>query len=396
MLTKNYALVISMALAGLFLSACRPQDAPAAAPTLAATSAPAPLPIRSDAEASLVPWAVADLAFLTSGQVAEILVAEGDQVEVGDIVARLGNREELEARLANAEVELLAAHQALQLLYDNLPEEQTAALQALNNARAELRDAERKLNGFGLPSEPLDIEVARANVALAKKALDEAEKNFRPYANKPESSLQRATLLNRLADAQEQYDNAVERLNRLTGVIVPDFDREQAETELRIAQSRLALTEQKNARLQDGPDPQDVAAAEARIAAADAALAAARAALTYLDLTATISGTVVAQDLTIGQQVTAGQPVITLADFSQMAAETSDLNEIEVVNVSVGQAVTLIPDALPDLELTGKVTSISQQFEQKQGDITYTARIRLDEIDPRLRWGMTVAVIFEQ
>ena len=396
MFLKRYLIVLFIALAGLFLSACRPQAASETAPTPAATQAPAPLPIRSDAEGSLVPWEVTDLAFLTSGQVAEILVEEGNQVQAGDIVARLGNREELEARLANAEVELLAAHQALQALYDNLPEEQTAALQTLNTARSALRDAERKVNGFGVQTEPLDIEVARANVALAKKALDEAEKDFRPYANKPESSLQRAALLSKLADAQEQYDNAVEQLNRLTGVIVPDFDREQAETELRIAQSRLALAEQRNTLLQNGPDPQDVAAAEARITAADAALAAARAALTHLDLAATIDGTVVVQDLTIGQQVTAGQPVITLADFSQMAAETSDLNEIDVVNVSAGQAVTLIPDALPDLELTGTVQSISQQFVQKQGDITYPVRIRLDESDPRLRWGMTVAVIFEQ
>jgi hypothetical protein len=34
-------------------------------------------------------------------------------------------------------------------------------------------------------------------------------------------------------------------------------------------------------------------------------------------------------------------------------------------------------------------------FEEKRGDVTYTARIRLDNIDPRLRWGMTVATVFE-
>jgi hypothetical protein len=55
-----------------------------------------------------------------------------------------------------------------------------------------------------------------------------------------------------------------------------------------------------------------------------------------------------------------------------------------------------VPDALPDLELTGTVESIDDFFEEKRGDVTYTARILLNESDPRLRWGMTVVVTFEE
>ena len=42
------------------------------------------------------------LSFFTSGQVSEILVKEGDLVKAGDVVARLGNRAEIEASMANA------------------------------------------------------------------------------------------------------------------------------------------------------------------------------------------------------------------------------------------------------------------------------------------------------
>jgi hypothetical protein len=76
--------------------------------------------------------------------------------------------------------------------------------------------------------------------------------------------------------------------------------------------------------------------------------------------------------------------------------ETDNLTEIEVVDVSVGQAVTIIPDALPDVTLTGTVDSIDDFFVEKRGDVTYTARIRVDEIDPGMRWGMTVVVTFEE
>jgi hypothetical protein len=40
------------------------------------------------------------------------------------------------------------------------------------------------------------------------------------------------------------------------------------------------------------------------------------------------------------------------------------------------------------------VDSIADVFEERLGDITYAVRIKLDETDPRLRWGMTVEVTF--
>jgi hypothetical protein len=52
------------------------------------------------------------------------------------------------------------------------------------------------------------------------------------------------------------------------------------------------------------------------------------------------------------------------------------------------------PDALPELELTGVITEISDAFTQSGGDILYTVRIRVNETDSRLKWGMTVETIF--
>jgi len=76
--------------------------------------------------------------------------------------------------------------------------------------------------------------------------------------------------------------------------------------------------------------------------------------------------------------------------------ETDNLTEIEVVDVAVGQVVSIVPDALPGVTHSGTVETIDDFFVEKRGDVTYTARIRLEEIDPRLRWGMTVVVTFEE
>lgn len=394
---KTKTLTLGLLVGGLLLlSACDGQG-----PTPVVTVEPAPtfeIPSVSsgkvEAEGRLVPRTVVDLAFRSSGQVVEVLVEEGQLVEAGGVIARLGNRAPLEAAIVQNEEALLTAQQKLQKLHDDLFEEQTAALEEVHQAREAVRDAERELWGFDVPSEPIDIEVARANVALARRALDKAQRDFRPYENKAEDSFKRAVFLNKLSEAQQKYDDAVRQLNRLTGVIVPAFDLEQAETELSIAESRLALAQERYEMLQAGPDPVEITSAEARIAAAESALTASQAALDDLELVTPLPGTVVDLDLTVGQQVMADQPVITIADLSQMIAETTDLNENDVVEVQVGQSAILVPDALPDLELSGTVERISDRHTERGGDITYTVRIRLDEEDETLRWGMTVLITF--
>ena len=74
--------------------------------------------------------------------------------------------------------------------------------------------------------------------------------------------------------------------------------------------------------------------------------------------------------------------------------ETSNLTEIEVVRISAGQAVTVTLDALPNAPLRGSVSQISPVFAEKQGDVTYTTRIKLADQQPLMRWGMTASVTF--
>jgi hypothetical protein len=45
--------------------------------------------------------------------------------------------------------------------------------------------------------------------------------------------------------------------------------------------------------------------------------------------------------------------------------------------------------------MKGTVVQISQSSFVQSGDVIYTVRIQADEVDPRLKWGMTVEVNFE-
>lgn len=109
-----------------------------------------------------------------------------------------------------------------------------------------------------------------------------------------------------------------------------------------------------------------------------------------------MDGTVAGLSLQAGQQVGAGAPVLTLADFSTWIVKTENLTELEVSEVEVGQKVEVVLDALPGITMAGEVSHISTRFEEKRGDVTYTATIKLEQVDPRMRWGMTAAVRFTQ
>jgi hypothetical protein len=46
--------------------------------------------------------------------------------------------------------------------------------------------------------------------------------------------------------------------------------------------------------------------------------------------------------------------------------------------------------------LKGQVESISSVSQLKSGDVVYPVKIKVLESDPRLRWGMTAAVTFQE
>lgn len=132
--------------------------------------------------------------------------------------------------------------------------------------------------------------------------------------------------------------------------------------------------------------------AEAQVAAAEASLDLASINLGDMELRAPFSGTVIAVEVDLGEEVATDTIIVRLADISQWQIETDDLDELSVVNLDEGDTVTVSFDALPDVQIEGTVIRISQFGEEKQGAITYTAEINLNEFDDRLRWNMTASI----
>ena len=374
---------------GLLLSACG-GGAQAAAP-----STPIPTVIADNvivAEGRLEPVHYVDIAFNANGTVSDILVSEGEQVTAGQVIARLENSEAKQAEVAKAEEDFLTAQQAFNSA-------EVTALSKVAEAHEAVRKAQYELDNFDIPSDLREMSTTEAMAFTAQK-LDEARVKFGPYRyleerlewelkrenpNKLNEVVYRSTAKNykkQLDDAWADYNKAIKWAT--------------LESNLENAQADLAKNQKEYDLLANGSTGSDMAVAEAQYEAARANLDAARAALADVELTAPFDGTVAGLKVKTGETVTPGQVFASVADFSDWIVKTTDLTELDVVDISEGQPVAITLDAIPDQALDGTITLIGQNYSEKQGDVVYEVTVQLNESLPNMRWGMTSEVKFNK
>jgi len=344
------------------------------------------------ASGNVVPAQQAEMAFTLGGNVVAVDAAVGDKVQAGQVLVKLVGSEKLAAAVEAANLELLLAQQARDDLTNNLDADRNRALQAFNDARQAVRDAEKRVSNLGGVVDQTDIDLAHTQVIFARNDLEDAQDKFDRFANYPVDNLQRARAQVFLSDAQKKYDQALRNYNRLTGS--PDtFDRQQAATDVEIAKNQLILAKNDYDKLQVGPDPALVSAAEERIRNAQAQLAASQAALADLELRAPFAGTVGKVNIYSGEWILPGESILTLANLDHLQVKTTDLSERDVPSVKIGQPVTVFVKAL-NQNVTGKVTQIAPLADTLGGDVVYQTTIDLDTQPEGLRAGMSVDVQF--
>ncbi len=309
-------------------------------------------------EGRLEPIHYTELALNANGLISEVLMAEGDTVAAGDVIARLKSNEAqtLEAAQAKAAQELTAAYQ-------------------------EVRDAQFKLDNFDVPSTFAGMTPSEAVEAMLVK-LDKARADFEPYKNINDRNLQ-------LTEAQQRGDEVVSGTAKIYKKALDDawanyrkaIQWLEFESAAQNANSRLVLAQRDYDALQDPSFSEDTAGT--------------RAALANAEVRAPFPGIITDLNLKVGEFEASGQPVVTIADTSSWIVKTTDLTEIDVVNIKEGQPVTVKLDAFPGVEFKGNVLSIGENYSENQGDVVYEVTILLTDKDAAMRWGMTAVVTFE-
>jgi multidrug resistance efflux pump len=384
---KHIFVLCLVIFAGYLLSAC------GSSVEAAAESTPIPTVVADNAiiaEGRLEPVHYVDIAFNANGTVSEVLVSEGQQVKEGDVIARLENSEAKQAEVAKAEEDFLTAQQA----FDGA---EVTALGKLAEAHEDVRKAQYELDNFTIPSEIRDMSTSDALIYTADK-LEQARVNFEPYRYLEERLA--AELKRENPSNPDVYRSTAKNYKKQLDSAWADYNRAikwaTLESNLENAQADLAKSQKEYDLLSSGGNSDEKALAEAQFEAARANLAAAQAALADVELRAPFDGTVAGLKVKTGETVTPGQVVVSVADFSGWIVKTTDLTELDVVDIAEGQPVSITLDALPDKTLKGEIQTIGQNYSEKQGDIVYEVTVKLNEALDNMRWGMTSEAKFSK
>lgn len=265
---------------------------------------------------------------------------EADLQRFGRELAQADKDREAQALRAvqNAEDAVVQA----QRNYDRAVQDEISGLQ---QAEADLRDAEAQL--AALEAGASEQEIIQARATVEQRAADLA----RLHAGGTAADI---------AAAQASLEQQQANLDRLTAPA--------STSDLRIREAAVAQAQQS------------VDQAELQ--------------LSYATLTAPFDGVISRIDIVPGSVVGTSSAVLSLVDRESLQVELR-LSENDVAQVAVGQTVDLRIDALDDLALPGTVAYIAPAAEDSAGVVTYAVEIAFDEQPAQLRVGMSASLDIE-
>ncbi|MCD6286449.1 MAG: efflux RND transporter periplasmic adaptor subunit [Anaerolineae bacterium] len=356
------------------------------------------------AEAVVEPARWVTLLAPVGGTLEEVLVAEGDLVVAGSLLLRLDS-EDAEVVVARAEAGLAEAEAQLALARAGTRAEQIAVVEAqlsVADAAVAQSAAQRDVATAGLAeADVLDAQAQLLDAQLVREQADSAhddtmkcydvampdgsEREICPTLGTLEEMArsQMGAAAAGVVAAQAQLDVAQARIVPKTdvaraGVLTAVASRDTVE-----AQLDLALA---------GARSEAIGVAEAGVAQATVALAQARELFGQSRIEAPFDATLTDLPVEVGDMAAQGTPVATLATLDRLQLRTTDLSELDVVNVVVGQSVLVTFDAVPGQALQGNVTRVDPEGRSHFGEVIYDVVIELDVPPEWMRWGMTAQV----
>ena len=276
----------------------------------------------------------------------------------------------------------------------------SGSVDKVNVSVGEAVAAEAVLAALSPTSVAQNIILAEADLVNAQKALDDLVASDTARA---QAWIALRTSQDEYTKAKDLYDAYVSgpyeyeqivyitvrgmRIPTTETVTVEQVDDEtlaDAEADMVFKKAKLDDAQRAYDRVKDGPNPADIAAAQARVNAAQATLDMAR-------LVAPFAGTITDAHPLPGDQVTAGTPGFRVDDLSSLYVDV-EISEVDINTVSLGQPVTLTFDAILGSEYHGEVTQVSQAGNTVQGVVNFTVTVKITDPDEKVKPGMTAAV----
>lgn len=283
----------------------------------------------------------AQLGFKLPGRLAERGVSEGQPVTAGQLVGRLDDAEQVH-ELALRRAELAAA-------------------------RAGLADLEAG-------SRPQEIAAVEATLRSAEAERDRAKLEF----------TRQKELLDKNAVSAREF--------------------EVAQAQLQVATARANEAAERLKLIREGPREQTVLQARARTEQAAAAVALAQTRLDNTRIQSPLTGVVLAHHAEPGEYVSAGTPVVTVAELGRVWVRVY-INQPDLGRIRLGQKVAVRTDTFPDKRYEGTISFIASEAEftpktvqtaKERVKLVFRAKIDLANPHGELKPGMPADVILRR
>jgi len=251
------------------------------------------------------------------GQVKEVKVKDGEEVNKGDILITLGD-EQIKIQVAQAQ----------------------ATLDSIQASSDKIKSGAR----------PQEIKQAESALLQAKMNRDSVEENY----------LRMKKLFSEKAISEQQY--------------------EQAKNQYEIADVQYQSAQESYELIIEGAAEEDIKSVEAQVRQTKAALDMAKYQLKNTQITAPISGKVTAITVSSGEMVAPSVPLLSIIDVSRIFVKVG-ISEKDISKIKEGQTVNLEIDAFPEEKFRGEVVSKGVAVDQISKTLEVKIEILQQEVD---------------
>jgi len=335
-----------------------------------------------ESSGSIAPYQITTLNWKTSGTVFTVDISAGRMVNKGTVLATI-DPTTAPTSVNEAISSLISAKQAL----EDARVSKTALAQAevaLASAKSSYYDA---LGYYNVLNKQIGsqeyIDILTSSYLSAQQKVEKAQERYDSYGEASDSDVNKAAALAALSQAKLDLDTAEKQLNYYKST--PNaLDSATITADLDLAKAKLDDAQRAYDKLKDGTNTDAITSAQAKVDAAQATV-------DSLKIIAPFDGEVVVIYPRVGDLVNTNTEAAILVNRTSLFVDVS-IDETSISSVKVGNPAAITFDALSNLSITGKVTSINPIGVVSSGVVNYTVRVELDNTDPQILIGQTANV----
>jgi HlyD family secretion protein len=326
----------------------------------------------------------ANLSWQASARVGEVKVVTGQAVKKGDVLAVL-DATSLPQNLIQAQNDLINSQNNLKNLNDQAAVNKASAEKTLTQAQKDLEDAQTKRDQYSgkTRADVYTIQKAEADYYLAADRVKTAQEEFDNVASLDVDSTARAQAQSALAAAQSSARQAKWMLDYYRAK-PGTTDVAQTEAALQLAKAKVQDAQRQYDLIKNGPAEKDVTIAKNNITIAEANINQTR-------LTAPFSGTITSLNSKVGDVVSPSTLALRIDDLSKLFID-SQVSEVDINRIQIGQAVSITFDAISSKTYEGKVVEVGSAGSSVSGAVNFPVTVQITNPDGQVKTAMTAGL----